>query len=198
MGKDVRFQDEARQALKRGVDLIANAVKATLGPKGRNVVYTFHYGSPIATKDGVTVARQVEAVDEMEQAGVLLIRQVAQKTADDAGDGTTTASVLAQAIYTEGLKSLNTGANPILIKRGIDKAVEEVLKYIDDKKQEIKGEEGQNTLYHQQDHTGDGPPRSRLQHKAHGAVKTQYVPYLFTKVFVLITSFPGYGFSRHL
>ena len=112
------FGSVSRDRLKAGVDLIADAVKATLGPKGRNVIYGSHYGSPVATKDGVTVARQVEASDQMEQLGVLLIRQVAQKTADDSADGTTTASVLAQAIFTEGLKSLNTGANPILIKRG--------------------------------------------------------------------------------
>lgn len=141
MGKDVRFGADARDSLLKGVNLIADSVKSTLGPKGRNVIYTFHYGSPIATKDGVTVARQVEAIDEVEQAGVLLIRQVAQKTADDAGDGTTTASVLAQAIYTEGLKSLNTGANPILIKRGIDKAVSDVITIIDNNKQEIKEKE---------------------------------------------------------
>ncbi len=129
--KNVTFGNEARVKLKQGVDLIANAVKVTLGPKGRNVLYGFHYGYPMATKDGVTVARQVECRDELGQLGLLLVRQVAQKTADDSGDGTTTASILVQAIYTEGLKSLSTGANPILIKRGIDKAVDQVVKYID-------------------------------------------------------------------
>jgi len=140
MGKDICFGAQSRARLKIGVDLIADAVKATLGPKGRNVVYGFHYGFPVATKDGVTVARQVESSDAMEQIGVMLIRQVAQKTADDAGDGTTTASVLAQAIYTEGLKSLNTGANPILIKRGIDRAVYDVIGIIDENKREIDDE----------------------------------------------------------
>ena len=111
--------------------MIANAVKTTLGPRGRNVVYSFHYGFPVVTKDGVTVARQVEAKDQLEQLGVLLVRQVAQKTADDAGDGTTTASLLTQAIYTEGLKTIAMGANPILVKRGIDKAVAEVVSFID-------------------------------------------------------------------
>lgn len=130
--KNVTFGNEARMRLKKGVDLIANGVKVTLGPKGRNVLYGFHYGYPMFTKDGVTVARQIECSDdELAQLGLLLVRQVAQKTADDSGDGTTTASLLTQAIYTEGLKSLSTGANPILIKRGIDKAVEQIVKYID-------------------------------------------------------------------
>jgi chaperonin GroEL len=135
------FQDKARQGLKGGVDLIADAVKATLGPRGRNVIYGFPYSYPKATKDGVTVARQVETSDQLKQLGVLLIREVAQKTADDSGDGTTTASVLAQAIVTEGLKSLNTGANPILIKRGIDKAVDEIVAFIEQNSQQIEGEE---------------------------------------------------------
>lgn len=129
--KQVTFGNEARVRLKKGVDLIANAVKATLGPKGRNVLYGFHYGFPISTKDGVTVARQVECDDALGQQGLLLVRQVAQKTADDSGDGTTTASLLVQAIYTEGLKALSSGVNPILVNKGIDKAVEQVIKYID-------------------------------------------------------------------
>lgn len=129
--KEVTFGNPARIELKKGVDTIANAVKATLGPKGRNVLYWNHYGFPISTKDGVTVARQVECKDELAQMGVLIVRQVAQKTADDSGDGTTTACVLAQAIYTKGLESIATGANPILIKRGIDRAVEQVVKFID-------------------------------------------------------------------
>ena len=128
--KTVHFGNDAHQKIKRGVDLIANSIKITLGPKGRNVIYGYHYGYPIVTKDGVTVARQVECKDQTEQLGLLLIRQVAQKTADDAGDGTTTASLLAQAIFTEGLKVLGTGANPILIKRGIDLAVLKVIEFI--------------------------------------------------------------------
>lgn len=131
MSKLVTFGVEARNKLKEGVDLISNSVKVTLGPKGRNAFYSYHYGYPISTKDGVTVARQVDSSDEQAQMGLLLVRQVAQKTADDAGDGTTTACILTQAIYNEGLKCLSSGANPILIKRGIDKAVEKVLKYID-------------------------------------------------------------------
>lgn len=129
--KVVTFGTDARQKMLNGVNLIANAVKATLGPKGRNAIYHFHYGFPIVTKDGVTVARQVDCRDGLEQIGLHIVRQVAQKTADDAGDGTTTACVLAQAIYGEGLKCLSTGANPILIKKGIDKAVSKVLDYID-------------------------------------------------------------------
>lgn len=139
--KVITFGDEAREKLKRGVDIIANSVKITLGPRGRNFIYGFHFGFPISTKDGVTVARQVEAKDETEQLGLLLVRQVAQKTADDAGDGTTTATLLAQAIFTEGLKTLKSGANPVLIKRGIDKAVEEVVQYIDKVKIPVKSTE---------------------------------------------------------
>jgi len=129
--KSVFFSDEAREKLKKGVDLIANSVKITLGPRGRNMIYGNRYGYSILTKDGVTVARQVDARDEAEQLGLVLIRQVAQKTADDVGDGTTTATLLAQEVFNEGLKVLKSGANPILIKRGIDKAVEEVVEYID-------------------------------------------------------------------
>ena len=130
MNKVVLFGNEARQKLKNGVDLIAGAIKVTLGPRGRNVIHGFWYGFPVCTKDGVTVARQVECKDPIEQLGLLLIRQVSQKTADDAGDGTTTAAVLAQAIFTEGLKVLGTGANPILIKRGIDLATQDAVKFI--------------------------------------------------------------------
>ena len=130
MNKVVLFNNEGREKLKRGVDLIANSIKVTLGPRGRNVLYGFHYGYPISTKDGVTVARQVDAQDPVEQLGLLLIREVAQKTADDAGDGTTTSALLAQAIFTEGLKVLGSGANPILIKRGIDLATQKAIQFI--------------------------------------------------------------------
>lgn len=143
--KVVTFGPDARQELLAGVNLIANAVKATLGPKGRYVGYAYHYGYPVWTKDGVTVARQVDAKDHNQQMGLLLVRQVAQKTADDAGDGTTTASILTQAIFTEGLKCLSTGANPVLIKRGIDKAVNQVLDYIDTVS--IKVEKGSMMLF---------------------------------------------------
>src|SRR3990167_3831245 len=123
--------DKARLGLQRGINVIANAVKATLGPRCMNVIYSYHYGSPISTKDGVTVARQIEAKDELEQMGILMVREVAQKTADNSGDGTTTATVLAQAIYNEGLKALHTGISSVLVKRAIDKAVLDVIDFID-------------------------------------------------------------------
>ena len=136
--KTVLFSDEARLKLQKGINLISNAVKSTLGPKGRNVLYGFHYGYPISTKDGVTVARQVECKDQMEQLGLLAVRQAAVKTADDTGDGTTTASLLVQSIYNEGLKSIVTGCNPVMVKKGIDKAVDAIVKFIE--KRSIKVE----------------------------------------------------------
>ena len=123
MAKQIEFNSEARTKLKRGVDTLANAVKATLGPKGRNVVIGKKYGSPHVTKDGVTVAKDVELKDPIENLGAQMVKEVAAKTADVAGDGTTTATVLAQALITAGLKSVAAGANPIDLKRGIDKAV---------------------------------------------------------------------------
>jgi len=136
MDKVILFNNEARDKLKRGVDLIANAIKVTLGPRGRNVIYGNHYGYPFVTKDGITVARQMECKDTNEQLGLLLVRQASQKTADDAGDGTTTVALLTQAIFAESLKVLGTGANPILIKRGLDSAAKEVVEFI--KKNTVK------------------------------------------------------------
>jgi len=127
MAKQLLFNEEARRALQRGVDAVANAVKVTLGPRGRNVVLEKKYGSPTVTNDGVTVAKEVELQDAFENLGAQLVREVASKTSDVAGDGTTTATVLAQALYREGLKNVTAGANPIAIKRGIDKAVEAVV-----------------------------------------------------------------------
>ena len=123
MAKQIEFNSEARTKLKRGVDTLANAVKATLGPKGRNVVIGKKYGSPHVTKDGVSVAKEIELSDPIENLGAQMVKEVAAKTADVAGDGTTTATVLAQALVTAGLKSVAAGANPIDLKRGIDKAV---------------------------------------------------------------------------
>ncbi len=123
MAKDITFNIEARDALKRGVDQLANAVKVTLGPKGRNVIIDKKFGSPAITKDGVTVAKEIELSDPVENMGAQLLKEVASKTADIAGDGTTTATVLAQAIVTGGLKNVAAGANPMDLKRGIDKAV---------------------------------------------------------------------------
>ena len=127
MAKDITFNIEARDALKRGVDALANAVKVTLGPKGRNVIIDKKFGSPAITKDGVTVAKEIELSNPVENMGAQLLKEVASKTADAAGDGTTTATVLAQAIVTAGLKNVAAGANPMDLKRGIDKAVEVIV-----------------------------------------------------------------------
>src|SRR3954465_11594003 len=127
MSKQVKYNVEARDALKRGVDVLANAVKVTLGPKGRNVIIDKKFGSPAITKDGVTVAKEIELKDPIENMGAQMVKEVASKTSDVAGDGTTTATVLAQAIITAGLKNVAAGANPMDLKRGIDKAVEAVV-----------------------------------------------------------------------
>jgi len=127
MAKKITFDTDARDAMKRGVDALANAVKVTLGPKGRNVIIDKKFGSPQITKDGVTVAKEIELQDAVENMGAQLLKEVASKTADMAGDGTTTATVLAQAIVTAGLKNVAAGANPMDLKRGIDKAVESVV-----------------------------------------------------------------------
>ena len=128
MAKDILFDVEAREKLKTGVDALANAVKVTLGPKGRNVVISKKFGAPQITKDGVTVAKEIELKDPIENMGAQMVKEVASKTADIAGDGTTTATVLAQAIITAGLKNVAAGANPMDLKRGIDKAVTEIVK----------------------------------------------------------------------
>src|SRR5437764_8416018 len=125
--KYLEFNTEARSRLKRGVDQLAEAVKVTLGPKGRNVVIDKKFGNPTITKDGVTVAKEIELEDEIENMGAQMVKEVATKTSDIAGDGTTTATVLAQAIFREGLKSVTAGANPMSLKRGIDQAVELVV-----------------------------------------------------------------------
>ena len=125
--KDVRFGGDARQRMLRGVDILADAVKVTLGPKGRNVVLDKSYGAPRITKDGVTVAKEIELADKFENMGAQMVREVASKTSDIAGDGTTTATVLAQAIVREGAKAVAAGMNPMDLKRGIDKAVAAVV-----------------------------------------------------------------------
>ncbi len=125
--KEVKFSVEARDKMLRGVDILANAVKVTLGPKGRNVVLDKSFGAPRITKDGVTVAKEIELEDKFENMGAQMVREVASKTADAAGDGTTTATVLAQAIVREGAKSVAAGMNPMDLKRGIDLAVEAVV-----------------------------------------------------------------------
>jgi chaperonin GroEL len=133
MAKTIIFNEEARAALKRGVDKLANAVKVTLGPKGRNVVIDKGYGSPMITKDGVSVAKEVELEDKLENMGAELVKEVASKTNDVAGDGTTTATVLAQAMIAEGLKNITAGAKPLSVKRGIEKAVEALVVELRDK-----------------------------------------------------------------
>ena len=130
MAKDIKYNVDARELLKRGVDQLANAVKVTLGPKGRNVVIEKKFGAPQITKDGVTVAKEVELEDKFENTGAQLVKSVASKTGDDAGDGTTTATILTQAIVTEGLKNVTAGSNPMDLKRGIDKAVSTVVEHI--------------------------------------------------------------------
>src|ERR687884_1124015 len=127
MAKQIFFDIEARNKMKKGVDALANAVKVTLGPKGRNVVLEKKFGAPSVTKDGVTVAKEIELEDAIENMGAQMVKEVASKTADIAGDGTTTATVLAQSIITEGLKNVAAGANPMDLKRGIDKAVRAVV-----------------------------------------------------------------------
>src|SRR5438552_10660881 len=136
MAKQVKYNVEARDALKRGVDILANAVKVTLGPKGRNVIIDKKFGSPAITKDGVTVAKEIELKDPIENMGAQMVKEVASRTADVAGDGTTTATVLAQALISHGLKNVAAGANPMDLKRGIDKAVISVVENL--KKQSKK------------------------------------------------------------
>ena len=127
MAKQILFSEEARRAIQRGVDILSNTVKVTLGPKGRNVVLDKKFGSPTITKDGVTVAKEIELKDPYENMGAEMVKEVASKTSDIAGDGTTTATLLAQAIYREGLKNVTAGANPMLLKKGIEKAVEAIV-----------------------------------------------------------------------
>lgn len=137
MAKEIKFDIKAREELKKGVDQLSNAVKVTLGPKGRNVILDKKFGAPHITKDGVSVAREVELEDEFQNIGAQLLKEVASKTNDDAGDGTTTATVLAQAIVNEGMKNVAAGANPMDLKRGIDKAVEKVVAEIKAQAQEV-------------------------------------------------------------
>jgi chaperonin GroEL len=133
MAKQIVHGEESRQAILRGVNVLADAVKVTLGPKGRNVVIDKKFGSPTITKDGVTVAKEIELKDNLENMGAQMVKEVASKTSDVAGDGTTTATVLAQAIYREGVKTVAAGANPMALKRGIEKAVATVCGAIDPK-----------------------------------------------------------------
>src|SRR5690554_3950078 len=141
MAKELKFGEDARRALERGVDKLANAVKITLGPKGRNVVLEKSFGAPTITNDGVSIAREIELKDHYENMGAQTLKEVATKTNDVAGDGTTTATVLAQAIYKEGLKNVAAGANPMVIKRGIEKAVVKVVDEIAKYSKPVEGKE---------------------------------------------------------
>src|SRR3979411_2560286 len=131
MAKQIVYSEASRQAILRGVNQLADAVKVTLGPKGRNVVLEKKFGGPTITKDGVTVAKEIELKDPLENMGAQMVREVASKTSDVAGDGTTTATVLAQAIFREGIKAVTAGANPMAIKRGIEMAVRAAIEAID-------------------------------------------------------------------
>src|SRR5579863_7124008 len=141
MAKQLKYQDEAARAIKTGVDKLANAVKVTMGPKGRYVVLDKKFGSPTITNDGVTIAKEIELEDPFENMGAQLVREVASKTNDVAGDGTTTATVLAQAIINEGLRNITAGANANHIKRGLDKAVEIVVNEIKRMSKPVKEQE---------------------------------------------------------
>lgn len=141
MAKELKYEDKARAALLKGVDKLADTVKITLGPKGRNVVLDKEYGSPVVTNDGVSIAREIELEDRFENAGAQLLKEVATKTQDVAGDGTTTATLLAQAIYREGLKNIAAGANPIILKQGINKAVEVAVESIKNDSKMVEGKD---------------------------------------------------------
>ena len=141
MPKIIKFNNEARAKMLKGVDTLANTVKTTLGPKGRNVVIDKSYGAPRTTKDGVTVAKEIELEDKFENMGAQMVKEVASKTNDNAGDGTTTATILAQSIVSEGLKYVTAGMNPMDIKRGIDTAVEHVIKKLKSTSKKVKTNE---------------------------------------------------------
>src|SRR3979490_3233347 len=140
MAKQIVYGEQSRQAILRGVNQLADAVKVTLGPKGRNVVLDKKFGSPTITKDGVTVAKEIDLKDPLENMGAQMVREVASKTSDIAGDGTTTATILAQAIYREGVKSVAAGANPMALKRGIEKAVEAVVEEVKKYSKPVSGD----------------------------------------------------------
>ncbi|HOE14951.1 MAG TPA: chaperonin GroEL, partial [Candidatus Saccharicenans sp.] len=140
MAKQILLGDEARQALLRGVNTLSNVVKSTLGPRGRNIILDKNFGSPTSTRDGVTVAKEIDLKDPWENMGAQLVKEVASKTSDVAGDGTTTATVLAQIIYAEGIKHVTAGRNPNLIKKGIERAVEEVVKELKSMSREVTGD----------------------------------------------------------
>src|SRR5216117_3506188 len=146
MPKTIAFEQEAREAIRRGVSKLARAVRVTLGPKGRNVILQKSFGSPTVTKDGVTVAKEIDLEDKYENMGARMVREVASKTSDVAGDGTTTATVLAEAIYNEGLRAVVSGINPMLMKRGIEKAVEEIVERLQGMKKDVKSKKDMESV----------------------------------------------------
>ena len=172
--KQIAFDQEAREAMRRGIAKLARAVKVTLGPKGRNVILQKSFGSPTVTKDGVTVAKEIELEDKYENMGARMVREVASKTSDVAGDGTTTATVLAEAIFNEGLRAVVAGVNPMLMKRGIEKAVEDIVAKLEKMSIAVKTQEGPGKRRHRrrqqrpgdrQDHRrGDGQGRQGRRH----------------------------------
>ncbi len=141
MAKEIRFGEEARRAMEAGINKLADTVKVTLGPKGRNVVLDKSFGAPLITNDGVTIAREIELEDKFENMGAQLVKEVATKTQDVAGDGTTTATVLAQAIIREGLKNVAAGANPIILQNGVEKAVNKAVEEIRRFSREVESKE---------------------------------------------------------
>ena len=148
MAKELKYADEARRSLERGVNALADAVKITLGPKGRYVVLDKKYGAPTITNDGVTIAKEIELEDALENMGAQLVKEVATKTNDVAGDGTTTATVLAQALVREGLRNVAAGANPLGLKRGIEKAVEKITETLLKSAKEVETKEQILSLIH--------------------------------------------------
>ena len=162
MAKQIMYGEQSRQAILRGVNQLADAVKVTLGPKGRNVVLDKKFGSPTITKDGVTVAKEIELKDPLENMGAQMVREVASKTSDIAGDGTTTATVLAQAIYREGAKNVVAGANPMDLKRGIEKAVEAIVESLKKHEQAREGQHDRAGRHHLREQRRD----DRQDHRA--------------------------------
>src|SRR6186713_1484829 len=146
MAKDIVYREEARSAILKGVNSLADAVKVTLGPRGRNVVLDKKFGAPLITKDGVTVAKEIELKEPLENMGAQMVKEVASKTSDLAGDGTTTATVLAQAIYREGIKNVAAGANPMDLKRGIEKAVDVVVEELKKMSKPVKSHKEQEQV----------------------------------------------------
>ncbi|MCK4631513.1 MAG: chaperonin GroEL, partial [Bacteroidales bacterium] len=174
MAKEIKFDVEARNELKKGIDALADAVKVTLGPKGRNVIIDKKFGAPQITKDGVTVAKEIELKDNFQNMGAQMVKEVASKTADDAGDGTTTATVLAQSIIEVGIKNVTAGANPMDLKRGVDLAVKAVVKSLHDQT-EIIGDNIEKIEQIARNSANDDPAIGKLIAEAMEKVKKEGV-----------------------